>query len=212
MKHTIALPDELKNNSFCNLRKTGAEKRTRSPKLTEPGTLASLANVRLVDLTKEKTIKWVKVEAAKRPTRARNARMLLGTFINWCSKHDTYKSIITTNAAHEVNVKKHLGKPNAKTDALQKEQLSAWFTAVKQIWNPVISAYVQVLFLTGARPNELISIRWEDVDFKWNSMTINDKDEGLRVIPLTPYVTHLLSTLPRPINGYFQAPPPNLAA
>lgn len=53
------------------------------------------------------------------------------------------------------------------------------------------------MLLTGARPNELITLRWADVDFQWHSMTIHDKVEGLRVIPLTPYVADLIAALPR---------------
>lgn len=64
------------------------------------------------------------------------------------------------------------------------------------IGNPVISAYLRALLLTGARPNELISVRWEDIDFQWKSLTIRDKVDGFRVIPLTPYVNHLLGFLP----------------
>src|SRR5690606_30541836 len=48
------------------------------------------------------------------------------------------------------------------------------------------------LLLTGARRNELTGLQWADVDFQWNSLTIRDKVEGERVIPLTPYVKSLL--------------------
>lgn len=184
----------------------GGEKRTRSHKLTAPGALASLATVRLVDLTPELVTAWAKVEGAKRPARARNARTLLSTFLNWCAAHPTYKAIVTDNAAQNKEAKKHLGKPKAKNDALQREQLPAWFAAVKQIGNPVISAYLQALLLTGARPNELITVRWADVDFQWNSLTIKDKVEGLRVIPLTPYVAHLIAALPRRNEWVFSSP------
>ena len=184
----------------------GGEKRTRSHKLTAPGALASLATVRLVDLTPELVTAWAKVEGAKRPARARNARTLLSTFLNWCAAHPTYKAIVTGNAAQNKEAKKHLGKPQKKNDALQREQLPAWFAAVKQIGNPVISAYLQALLLTGARPNELITVRWADVDFQWNSLTIKDKVEGLRVIPLTPYVAHLLAALPRRNEWVFSSP------
>ena len=184
----------------------GGEKRTRSHKLTAPGALASLATVRLVDLTPELVTEWAKVEGAKRPARARNARTLLSTFLNWCAAHPTYKAIITGNAAQNKEAKKHLGKPQKKNDALQREQLPAWFGAVKQIGNPVISAYLQSLLLTGARPNEMITVRWADVDFQWGSMTIRDKVEGLRVIPLTPYVAHLLAALPRRNEWVFSSP------
>ncbi|MBL8499486.1 MAG: integrase family protein [Nitrosomonas sp.] len=176
---------------------SGGEKRARSNKLTEPGTLASLADVRLVDLTNERLIAWAKVEGTKRPARARNARTLLSTFLNWCISHPIFGQIITTNPAQSKEIKKYLGKPAAKNDALQREQLPAWFDAVKQIQNPVISAYLQALLLTGARPNELITLKWEDVDFQWHNMTIRDKVEGLRVIPLPPYLSHLLAILPR---------------
>jgi integrase len=175
----------------------GGEKRTRSHKLTQPGALATLASVRLIDLTPALMTAWAKVEGAKRPARARNARTLLSTFLNWCAAHPTYGAIVTGNAAQSKEAKKHLGKPKVKNDALQREQLPAWFAAVKQIGNPVISGYVQAMLLTGARPNELITVRWDDVDFQWNSMTIHDKVEGLRVIPLTPYIAHLLAALPR---------------
>ena len=51
------------------------------------------------------------------------------------------------------------------------------------------------LLLTGARIATLS--QWADVDFRWQSMTIKDKVEGQRVIPLTPYVASLLVSLPR---------------
>lgn len=183
----------------------GGEKRTRSHKLTAPGPLASLAKVRLVDLTHELVTEWAKVEGAKRPARARNARTLFSTFLNWCAAHPTYKAIVTGNVAQNKEAKKHLGKPQRKDDALQKEQLAAWFAAVKQIGNPVISGYLQSLLLTGARPNELITLRWQDVDFQWHSMTIRDKVDGMRVIPLTPFLAHLLADLPRSNEWVFSS-------
>ncbi len=184
----------------------GGKKRTRSNRLTEPGTLASLALVRLVDLTPERMTTWAKIEGAKRPARARNARALLSTFLNWCIAHPIYSAIVTSNSAQSKEVKKYLGKASPRNDALQREQLPVWFNAIKQIQNPVISVYLQTLLLTGARPNELVSVRWDDIDFQWNSMTIKDKMEGLRVIPLTPYVSHLLTNLPRRNQWVFSSP------
>jgi integrase len=63
--------------------------------------------------------------------------------------------------------------------------------------NPILAAYLQTLLLTGARREEIANLRWEDVNFQWRSMTIKDKIEKTRQVPLTPYVEHLLSTLPR---------------
>jgi integrase len=53
------------------------------------------------------------------------------------------------------------------------------------------------MLLTGARPGEVLALRWSDLNTKWKGITIHDKVEGERVIPLTPYVWHLIATLPK---------------
>ena len=184
----------------------GGEVRSRSTDLTVAGALASLANIRLIDLTLEEVEEWAKVEAERRPTRARLSLRLLKAFLNWCAAHKIYKAIVTTNAAKNKNARESLGNAKVKSDVLQKQQLSAWFAAVKQINNPVISAYLQCLLLTGSRREELAALRWSDIDFKWNSITIHDKVEEFRVIPLTPYVAHLLDNLPRRGDWVFSSP------
>jgi len=186
--------------------RAGGVKRTRSHKLTEPGTLASLANVRLVDLTPERITEWAKVEGKKRPGRARLASSLLTVFLTWCAEYPAYREIVKDNPAKSKSIREILGKPQKKNDALQREQLPSWFAAVKQIENPVISAYLQALLLTGARTNELTGLRWDDVDFQWGSMTIRDKVEGKRTIPLPPYLAQLLSALPRRNEFVFSSP------
>lgn len=184
----------------------GGMTRRRSKVLTVPGTLASLATVRLVDLTPELVERWAKTESSRRPTRARLSLRLLKAFLFWCARHPTYKVIITQNAAQSREAWESLGKPKAKNDVIQREQLPAWFAAVKHIGNPVISAYLQILLLIGSRREELAPLRWEDVDFRWNSLTIKDKLEGSRIIPLTPYVAHLLASLPRRSEWVFNSP------
>jgi integrase len=185
----------------------GGEPRIRSnKKLTEPGILRSLATVRLVDLTPEIVDEWAKTEGARRPARARSALRLLKAFLFWCKSHSIYKTIISENAAQSKKARERLGDPASKDDVLQREQLAAWFAAVRQIGNPVTSAYLQTLLLTGARRNELATLRWEDADFQWNSLTIRDKVEGTRIIPLTPYVRLLLSVLPRRNGWVFSSP------
>ncbi|MDO9149276.1 MAG: hypothetical protein Q7U52_16740, partial [Hydrogenophaga sp.] len=40
-------------------------------------------------------------------------------------------------------------------------------------------------------------MKWANVDFQWRKLTIADKAEDTRTIPLSPYLTQLLATLPR---------------
>jgi integrase len=84
-----------------------------------------------------------------------------------------------------------------KRDVLQKGQLKAWFAAVQQLRNPVISSCLQMMLLTGARPGEVLSLRWEDINSQWKGINIRDKVEGTREIPATPYMLHLMTALPR---------------
>jgi integrase len=60
--------------------------------------------------------------------------------------------------------------------------------------------------LTGARRNELSTLKWADVDTQWHTALIRDKVEGNRKIPLTPYVELLLNNLKR-VNKYVFASP-----
>lgn len=161
----------------------------------EPGSLATLLPLRLSDITKERVKAWLRDETARRPTQAALAFRLLRAFLNWCNDTPTYAGLAAAEACSPRMSKENLQKQKAKTDCLQREQLPAWFAAVRTIKNPTIANYLQALLLTGARREELAWLKWVDVDFKWNSLTIHDKVEGERVIPLTPYIHFLLTKL-----------------
>jgi integrase len=175
----------------------GGEARKRSRKLTQSGALFSLAAVPLVDLTPERIEAWAKVEAKSRPSSARLAWRLLKACMNWCAAHPVYSTMVVTNPTKSTKARETLGKPKKRHDVLQREMLAPWFGAVRKIGNPVISAYLQCLLLVGPRREELAQLRWSDVDFQWGSMRLDDKIEDFRMVPLTPYVAHLLAQLPR---------------
>ena len=176
----------------------GGVQRKRGEGLTGPGPLYPLMAVRLVDLSASKVTAWAEHEALTRPTPARLSWRLLRAFLTWCAEQPEYAPLVAgANAAKTRKTREALGKPGAKRDALQREQLPAWFAAVQKIGNPAIAAYLQSMLLTGARPGELLGLRWEDVNLKWKGITIHDKVEDDRVIPLTPYVHHLLADLPK---------------
>jgi integrase len=181
-----------------NIAHAGGVEKLRGKGLTEAAPLASLLNVRLSDLTGIRIAEWLATEAETRPTRAALAFRLLSGFINWCDSQVEYAGLIPTGACKAQQVRDELPSSNTKEgDSLQREQLALWFSAVGRMQNRIQSAYLQSLLLTGARRRELAELKWDDVDFKWLSMTIRDKVEGERTIPLTPYVAHLLLALPR---------------
>jgi integrase len=160
--------------------------------------LYPLMALRLADLTAPKVEAWAAAEAKTRPTSARLAWRLLKVFLNWCAEQPEFASILpASNAAATRKSREALGRSKPKTDALLREQLPAWFSAVRGLPNQTIAAYLQIMLLTGARPTEVLELRWEDVNTQWRGITIRDKVEGDRLIPLTPYASHLMAGLPR---------------
>ena len=172
--------------------------------VTAPGILHPLMALALRDLTAPVIEEWAERESQTRPAAARLAWRCLKAFLSWCAEQPEYAPVLpSVNPAKTKKARESLGKAGVKQDALLKEQLPAWFAAIGQQQNPVVSAYLQTLLLTGARAGEVLGLRWDDVNTKWKGLTIRDKDaskggaDGVRVIPLTPYVWHLLAALPR---------------
>ena len=178
----------------------GGQKITRGlkkgqPKTKQKGILLDLLSLPINEITKEKILPWLKKEVKARPARARLALSALRAFLTWAGDQNDYKALVDTTACDRLT--KELPPKQAKDDCLQKEQLKTWFRGVRKINNPVISAYLQVLLLTGARRNELATLEWADVDTQWHTARIRDKVEGNRTIPLTPYVELLINNLKR---------------
>jgi len=166
--------------------------------VTAPGILHPLTALPLRDLTAPTIEAWAERETQTRPAAARLAWRCLKAFLSWCVEQPEYAPVLpSVNPAKTKKAREALGKAGVKQDALLKEQLPAWFAAVQQVQNPIAAAYLQVLVLTGARPGEVLAMRWDDLNTQWRGLTIRDKVEGERVIPLTPYVHHLLAALPR---------------
>ena len=171
---------------------------TRGRGVTIAGPLHPLLGLALRDLTAPVIEAWAAREAQTRPTAARLAWRLLKAFLGWCAEQPEYAPVLpSVNPAKTKKAREALGKPKAKDDSLLKEQLPAWFAAVRSIGNQTVAAYLQTLLMTGARPGEVLAMRWDDLNTQWRGLTIRDKVEGERVIPLTPYVHNLLAALPR---------------
>lgn len=180
--------------------------RGREKVLTKPGPLASLLPLPLKSLNTPTIEAWAAREGKVRPSSARLAWRQLSVFLNWAAEQPQYADMLPArNPAKTKKAREALGRATAKSDCLQREQLPAWFAAVRQLGNPVISAALQFMLLTGCRMNEALSLRWSDVNFQWKGIALHDKVEGERVIPLTPYVHSLLVSLPRRSEWVFSS-------
>lgn len=181
-------------------------RRPGQPKTTVAGPLAPLMTLKLEALNSDVVQAWLRKEKASRPTQAALAFRMLRAFIAWCAEHKEYGAVVNTNACTEQKVRLLVPRTNSRKDCLEKEQLGPWFTAVQQTCNPSVAAYLQCLLLSGARSQELLGLQWADVDFRWQRLSIRDKVEKRRAIPLTPYMAFLMSSLPRRNEWVFASP------
>lgn len=189
------------------LAQEGGQKPKRGKALTKPGPLASLLSEPLRDIDAATVSHWLQTESKTRPTAAGNSLRKFRTFINWCAVHPVYSRAVREDCATAKVVTEFAPPKNAKEeDALQKEQLRAWFKHVRALQNPALSAYLQGLLLTGARRTEWQLLKWTDVDLIGKKLTIRDKVDGQRTIPLTPYLESLINALPKNTPFVFGSP------
>ena len=118
-------------------------------------------------------------------------------FLGWCATKKDLRALVNKEAARASELGDVLPGVNKRRDALEIDQLPAWFAGTDKLRSRIAAAYLQALVLTGARREELAGLTWANVDFQWQKLTIADKVEATRVIPLTPYVAWLLAGLPR---------------
>ncbi|OOY36507.1 hypothetical protein BOV89_12210 [Solemya velum gill symbiont] len=178
--------------------KEGGEKRkNKKGAVTRKGVLVPLLDLKLSDLTEPKVRAWAIREVKRGSSQARLAFRLLKAFINWCELENDYQGLIDSNIVKSVKIRDILGKQVPKKDHLQKEQLETWFKHIKEAGNPAVSIYLEALLVTGARPSEMLNLKWDDIDFQWASISIGDKVDDIRDIPLTPYLASQLISLPR---------------
>ncbi len=58
-------------------------------------------------------------------------------------------------------------------------------------------AAIRLLLLTGLRRNEVLTLRWRDVDLDARELKLEDSKTGARVAPLSPEAARVLAGIPR---------------
>jgi len=175
----------------------GGEPKKRGKGLTRPGPLYPLLGLRMADVNEDSLKSWYDREAKAGEHQAARALMMFRGFLRWCAGRPEYRSMIDRDAGRAAAIVESLPSNTRRTDALEAAQVPGWWAGVEQLNNRTASAYLRALLLTGARREEMAALKWADVDFQWRKLTIADKVESTRVIPLTPYMAQLLATLPR---------------
>jgi integrase len=175
----------------------GGVKKVRGQGLTRPGPIYPLLGLALGDVTEDALQVWFEREAVTGKHQAARALMMFRGFLRWCSARPEYRKLIDRDAGKAPAILENLPSNKKRTDAIEAAQLPGWWQGVEQLGNRTASVYLKALVLTGARKEELAGLMWANVDFQWRKLTIADKVEQTRTMPLTPYLAQQLATLPR---------------
>jgi integrase len=179
----------------------GGVKKVRGQGLTRPGPIFPLMALALGDVTEDALQIWFEREALAGKHQAARALMMFRGFLRWCAARPEYRKLIDRDAGKAPAILENLPSNTKRTDAIEAAQLPGWWQGVEQLNNRTASVYLKALVLTGARKEELAGLTWAHVDFQWRKLTIADKVDQTRTIPLTPYLAQLLGALPR-INEF----------
>ena len=176
---------------------SGGEPKKRGQGVTRQGPLYPLLALPLAGVNEDTLKVWYDREAVAGKHQAARALMMFRGFLRWCAARPEYRSLTDRDAGKAAAIVESLPSNIRRTDALEAAQVPGWWAGVEQLSNRTASVYLRALLLTGARREELAALTWESVDFQWRKLTIADKVDSTRTIPLSPYTARLLATLPR---------------
>jgi integrase len=179
----------------------GGVKKVRGQGVTRPGPLYPLLALALSQVNEDTLKSWFDREAKTGKHQAARALMMFRGFMRWCSARAEYRALVDRDAGRAAAIVEALPQVTKRTDCLEAAQLPGWFAGADKLGNRTIATYLKALLITGSRREEMAGLRWADVDFRWNRLTLADKVDATRVIPLTPYLANELATLPR-INEF----------
>lgn len=175
----------------------GGEKKKRGAGLTRPGVLFPLMKMALKDISEDSLQSWFDNEALTSKHQAARALMMFKGFLRWCAARPAYREQVNRDAGRGASLAESMPQIKKRTDCLEDSHVSGWFAGVDKLPNRVIAIYLKALLLTGARREEMAALKWDDVDFRFNRITLADKVDETRTIPLTPYLAQQLVLLPR---------------
>ncbi len=87
---------------------------------------------------------------------------------------------------------------NKRVRWLTEDEEKRLFAVIPMKYHPLVIVALD----TGMRKGEQLSVKWSDVDFRLNQITVRESKNGRsRVIPMNDRVQETLRRLPRMINN-----------
>lgn len=150
----------------------------------------------------------------KSPARANLTMRYLSAILNYAaSKYadDEGRPLIVYNPVKRLSAIKAWYRVDRRRSVLREHELRPWWQAVEKMGeDPRLTHgreyrdYLITLLLTGLRRSEGLGLRWDQLDFKAQTLTVQDtKNREPHTLPLPDYLLSLLKARRRRSQGDF---------
>lgn len=172
----------------------------------------------LINITREMIAKrHTKHGQANSKARANNAMRVLRAIFNYAMyeyQDGNGHPIITINPVKYLSHTRAWYRVDRKQTVIKPHQLADWYKAVivlvetdnyrnALLWHD----YFLLLLFTGMRKMEAASLRWEDIDLKSKTITLQDtKNHEIHTLPMSDFVYELMERRSRNKNSEFVFP------
>jgi integrase len=135
-------------------------------------------------------------EMSAKPYQANSTLAMLSKFFGWAEKHglrpDGSNPCRHVEKYREARRERFLSQAELARlgDALREAEQ-------EKICSPWIVAAIRLLMFTGARRNEILTLRWEHVSEEHECLMLSDSKTGRKAIHLNAPALALLQTIPR---------------
>ncbi len=151
----------------------------------------TFGHVRINDVKEEKILKWFRDIQKENKYREKNLNRIKTPF-NIFFKYLVEENIIEKNPMDKIKFNNNKHPPRKTRIILSKEEVHFIIKHFKSI-SKDLYPYIYTLINTGARRNEIRTLRWSDIDFENRIMHINKTKNGdRRSIRMTDEVYELL--------------------
>lgn len=148
--------------------------------------LPAWGNWKVQDITKKHAIALIDGIADTSPIMANNVRALISKIFNFGMRKD----IVQYNPVHQTDKP---GKENRRTRVLSEEEIKTFWKKCEELEPPIANLF-KLILLTGQRPGEVKSMRWEDIgEDRWIIPADIAKNGRQHVVPLSPLALKILA-------------------
>lgn len=173
----------------------------------------AFSKFRITDVV-EKDVSALHVSLSSTPYQANRLVQMLKAFFNWCEK----KKLRSKHTNPCIDIERYPEKPcerylsdsellrlgealdnyerdNKYKNTTRKNQSPD--TQIENTMMPYIAAAIRLLIFTGARRDEILTLKWSDIDFDRRTIRLQESKTGQKNIYLSPPALDVLNKIPR---------------